>query len=186
VPGIIDYAVVLARLTEGGLRCNYPNSGAFGFAPAAEVLVRGWIAGPDSSIKPELARAAQIVANPAEAAARAWQAVLAGPVWIMPASHWHFELHDGSRDWLAGVLGEIGVDAKTLENRADGSAIESGAQEVPAFTRLLAALLENLRVSDFTLAFPGRPVICLAHHHKQLWWTSTDAKLLEQVSQAGR
>jgi hypothetical protein len=186
VPGIIDYSVVLARMTEGGFRCNYPNSGAFGFAAAAEVSIRGWITAPDATIKPDLARVAQTVANPAVAAAAAWQAALPGPAWIMPASHWHFELHDGSRDWLAGLLAEIGVDSKLLENRADGSAIEFGGDEITPFTRLLAGLLDHLRVSDFTLYFPGRPVLCLVHHHKQLWWTTPDATLLEQVSKAVR
>jgi hypothetical protein len=35
----------------------------------------------------------------------------------------------------------------------------------------------NLAGSDFALAFPGRPVICTVHHHKQLWWTTTDPEI---------
>jgi hypothetical protein len=184
VPGIIDYSVVLARMTESGLRCNYPNGGAFGFHENA--MIRGWIGAPDPTIKQGLASQTQTVLNPAEAAGRVWREALAGAAWIMPASHWHFELHDASSAWLAGLLGEIGVDARLLENRADGAAIEFGGGEIAAFTRLLGGLLDKLQVSDFTLAFPGRPVLCLVHHHRQLWWSTTDAALMERIAGLGR
>jgi hypothetical protein len=49
--------------------------------------------------------------------------------------------------------------------------------ERAAMELLVAALLENLRMSDFMLAFPGRPALCTIHHHKQLWWQTTDAAL---------
>ena len=37
--------------------------------------------------------------------------------------------------------------------------------------------------SDFMIAFPGRPALCTLHHHKQLWWSSTDAKIMQAVEE---
>ena len=49
----------------------------------------------------------------------------------MPMSHWHFELHDGSRDWMPDMLKQVGVDPVQLESRADGSALEFTARNPP-------------------------------------------------------
>ena len=179
MPAILDYAVVLSRMTADGFRCNYPNGGSFSFPTPP--LVRGWITSPDQTIRLELANQLRTVPYPAESAAVLWQTALSGPAWIMPASHWHFEFHDGSRDWMADVLRVIQINPVMLENRPDASAIEFVPHESAAFTRLLAALLSNLRVSDFSIAFPGRPALCTVHHHNQLWWTSTDANLIGQI-----
>jgi hypothetical protein len=46
---------------------------------------------------------------------------------------------------------------------------------------LVSQLLTHLRTSDFMLAFPGGPVLCTVHHHKQLWWQTTDAGLHEAL-----
>jgi hypothetical protein len=43
---------------------------------------------------------------------------------------------------------------------------------------LVGGLLGRLLGSDFMLAWPGRPAVCTVHHHKQLWWTTTDPELL--------
>jgi hypothetical protein len=186
MPAIIDYPIVLERMTAGGFRCNYYNSGAFGFP--AMPLVRGWIGPPDSTIKADLIPGVRYVKPPyesrlARAAAEIWKTVLPGAAWVMPMSHWHFELHDGSRDWMPASLEEIGVDSKRLENRADGAALEFVLEEAAAFTRFLESLLGNLRVSDFLIAFPGRPALCTVHHHKQLWWMTTDEVLVERVDE---
>jgi hypothetical protein len=112
------------------------------------------------------------------------QGALPGEVWVMPTSHWHFEFHDGSRDWLADALGAAQVDpaccgiaptAARLNLRLGNHLLEP----------LLRQLLEKLTVSDFLLAFPGRPVLCLAHHHRQLWWTTTDAAQVDQAADCG-
>jgi hypothetical protein len=185
LPAIIDYPIVLDRMTRRGFRCNYPNSGAFGFRDTPQI--RGWIGPADASIKPELSPIIQFMPPPYEAnlvagAVRVWQTILCGPAWIMPASHWHFEFHDGSRDWMPGLIAGIGIDPNLLRDRADGSAIEFSWQETAEFSHLLSGLLTGLKVSDFSMAFPDWPVLCLVHHHKQLWWTSADEKLIERVS----
>lgn len=187
MPKIIDYPQVLRRMTEQGFVCNYPNSGAFGFPHAPEY--RGWIGPEDSTIKPafrDLLRKfpAPYEANLASSATDVWQKLLPGPVWLMPMSHWHFELHDGSRTFLADRLAEIHVDATALTDRADGSALEFDFQESAEFRVLVQALLEGLRGSDFLLAFPDRPVLCVIHHHKQLWWVSSDSQWLARIDAA--
>ena len=187
MPSIIDYSAVLSRMTSAGFRCNYHNSGAFGFPAKSPTIIRGWIGPPDLTIKSSLLPFIKSVPPPYEsnlaaAAAGAWTKCLPGPVWVMPMSHWHFELHDGSRDWMPSLLKEIGVDPAQLESRADGSAIEFTESESARFTQLLAALLSDLRVSDFSMAFPGHQVVCMVHHHKQLWWTAADVALIDQIS----
>jgi hypothetical protein len=182
LPAIIDYSSVQARMKSAGLVCNYHNSGAFGFSAKSKVIIYGWIGPGDATIKPTLLEQVKMVTAPyesnlAQLAALVWETVLPGTVWIMPMSHWHFELHDGSRDWMPQALQEISVDPKQLEDRADGSALEFVIAEKESFTRLLTGLFTNLRVSDFLLAFPDRPVVCMVHHHKQLWWQTTDPML---------
>jgi hypothetical protein len=188
MPTIIDYPSVLQRMTAAGFKCNYYNSGAFGFAGDAAVLYRGWIGPPDSTIKPQFIPLLRTVAAPhaatlAAAAVKLWQQIPAPAVWVMPKSHWHFELHDGSREWLPGVLNEIGVDPANLENRADGSAVEFTAGEAASFQRLVTALLEGLKVSDFSLAFPGCPIVATLHQHTQIWWSTTDPALIGVLDQ---
>jgi hypothetical protein len=186
MPAIIEYAAVLQRMTAEGFVCNYPNSGAFGFASHVEPLIRGWIGPPDATIKPGLLPMVKPFpppweANLAAAFVHLWQSALPGEVWLMPASHWHFEFHDGSRDWLADAMRAAQVDPAILYDRADGSAVAFAISEIPLLEPLLRQLLEHLTVSDFMLAFPGQAVLCLVHHHKQLWWMSTDAAFMEQA-----
>jgi hypothetical protein len=184
MPVIIDYSRVLEHMTAMGYRCNYYNSGAFGFKQTP--LVRGWIGPDDPTIKPELRADIRSVPPPYEAALAysqlvAWQKVLPGNIWLMPMSHWHFEFHDGSRDWLASQLIIHGVDVEELRDRADGSALEFGPEQGAMFSLILNLLLRNLRVSDFMIAFPGHPALCTVHHNKQLWWMTNDAKILEGI-----
>jgi hypothetical protein len=35
-------------------------------------------------------------------------------------------------------------------------------------------MIRNLAGSDFLAAFPARPALCTLHHHKQLWWQTTE------------
>jgi hypothetical protein len=189
MPRIIDYEHVLARMTGErgqGMVCNYFNSGAFGFPRGAAVEILGWIGPADGTIREEmLARVrevrAPIEATLAAAAAGMWQAELRGPVWVMPASHWAYELDFGSREWMPGVLRNIGVDFTALSPRTNAAAIEFGEEEQGGFGELLKSLLTNLATSDFTVAFPGRAILCTVHHHKQLWWQTTDSALMRRI-----
>ena len=50
------------------------------------------------------------------------------------------------------------------------------------FPRLAVPIATILSgVIDFALAFPGRPIVCTLHHHKQIWWTSSDRQLLSSL-----
>jgi hypothetical protein len=184
LPWIVDYEQVLSQMTGQGLRSLYYNSGAFGFAERATVYSIGWMGPEDSSLKPEARELAVQVAAPYEATlanlvVRAWQDHLPGKVWLMPKSHWAYELDYGSRDWMPSLLERAGVDAGLLQIRTNAAAIEFNLAETRSLSHVIETLLRMLLGSDFALAFPGRPVACTLHHHKQVWWQSSDAELIE-------
>jgi hypothetical protein len=177
MPNIIDYKIVLRQLESEGLKCHYPNGGSFGFPAGGEV--RGWLGPADDSIRAEMKGNTRSVKEPFEAnlvewASRAWRRILPGEVWVMPASHWSFELTHGNQGWLPGLLLSVGVDSSLLIGRTDAAAIEFLLSEEERFQAFLAGLLRGLTGSDFMLAFPGRGTVCTVHHHKQLWWVSVD------------
>ena len=51
MPLVIDYPLVLSRLSTEGLRCNYHNSGSFGFPRGVKTSIRGWIGPADLTIR---------------------------------------------------------------------------------------------------------------------------------------
>ncbi len=182
---IIDYAKVLERLTGQGLHCNYPNGGAFGYTLESRPRIRAWIGPDDATIRPALKSHTRKVALPYEATLanlvlRAWREVLPGVVWMMPGSHWSFELRHGAADWLPEVIRNIGLDPVAIAARTDGSAVEFVEGESESFATFLQSLLEKLHGSDFFMAFPGHPIIGTVHHHKQIWWV-TPQKGLEDA-----
>ena len=186
MPWIVDYVQVLAQMRSQGLRDLYYNSGAFGFSNESVVESVGWIGGEDPTLRPaarDLARsvpppyAEELIAR----VVRAWREHLPGPVWVMPTSHWAYELDFGSRDWMAALLEHSGIDSGLLQPRTNAAAIEFTLNEADAFSHLAEGLLRMLFGSDFALAFPGKPVVCTLHHHKQVWWTSTDHALIESL-----
>jgi hypothetical protein len=188
VPRIVEYPELLGAMHALQLRSLYYNSGAFGFEPAVDAKSVGWICAEDSSLRPEARQLAQLVPTPAARElpgllTRAVTELLYGPIWVMPKSHWAFELDFGSKAWMPQALGEVGVDASLLEQRTTGDAIEFGADEVPLLTSFVTQLMTNLTGSDFALAAPGKPIVCTLHHHKQVWWTTTDLALLQSLQQ---
>jgi hypothetical protein len=190
MPSIVDYPRVIVALNSLGMRCLYHNSGAFGFAPEQETRFVGWIGPPDPTLRPAAAaRAVQIRAPYESTLARmavdAWQSYLSGALWIMPMSHWAFELNHGpSSQWLPAMLEEIGIDPEVLRPRNTGDAIEFMADESGAARQLLQRLLESLTASDFVMAFGAHRIVCTVHHHKQLWWVSTDPALIASLERA--
>ena len=86
---------------------------------------------------------------------------------------------------LVGAGGKAfvsGADISQFEkNRNNAAAIEFGASEIEPFKHFTERLLMMLQSSDFMLAFPGRQVLCTLHHHKQLWWTTTEPGLIESI-----
>ena len=110
MPMIVDYPIVLERMEREGFRCLYHNSGAFGFLDESGSGSVGWIGAADATLKPAVRMLARMVAGPVEEnlaalAVRAWEDHLSGPVWVMPKSHWAYELEFGSREWMGALLG---------------------------------------------------------------------------------
>jgi len=188
MPRIVEYPELLDAMHGLQLRSLYYNSGAFGFESGIDARSIGWICDEDSSLRPEARQLARLIPRPAEQElahrlTRAVAEVLPAPVWIMPKSHWAFELDFGSRAWMPQALAQIGVDASGLASRTTGDAIEFGPSDIPLFSGFVQQLLTNLAGSDFAVAFPSRPVIGTLHHHKQIWWTTTDLNLLNSLEQ---
>jgi hypothetical protein len=186
VPSIVNYPVVLNTLLGAGLESLYHNSGAFGFPRTAPAHHVGWIGPKDTTIKESALPLIRRVAEPyapalADLAVRMWIEHLPGPVWLMPRNHWAFELDHGNSGWMPDVLRGVGIDPAALSGRNDGAAIEFAADEAATLAPALEKLLTGLWGSDFALAWPGRPILCTVHHHTQLWWTTTDAELLEAL-----
>jgi hypothetical protein len=182
MPTIVDYPIVLERMEGEGFRCLYHNSGAFGFVDEDGTESVGWIGAADETIKPAARVLAREVPPPIEEnltvlAMRVWREHLPGSVWVMPKSHWAYELEFGSREWMEALLEKIGIDPALLSERNNAAAIEFEADETEQFQLFLRQLLTKLAGSDFFLAFPGRRTICTVHNHKQLWWTTGDESI---------
>src|ERR1700759_5612885 len=100
MPWIIDYSVVLEQMREQRFKSLYYNSGAFGFPPEIQPQIVGWIGPEDSTIKPEAMNTVIKIPPPFEEnlshmLVTAWQTLLPGKLWIMPMSHWSYELDLG-------------------------------------------------------------------------------------------
>ena len=186
MPSIVEYDLVLRRMAAVGLECKYFNSGAFGFGRGVMTSYIGWVGPPDASIRPAAMEHVRRVAEPfepnlARLAARAWLELFPGPVWVMPKSQWGYELDFGSKAWLPDALRRAGIDPAKLSARTDSPAIELMPDEADHFSAFTETLLANLIGSDFALGFPDHPVACSLHHHKQIWWVSNDAKIIEAI-----
>jgi len=189
VANILEYQIALQRLQQQGLVCNYFNGGAFGFPKGTPVTTLGWISEEDPTIRPEMRPNLRKFPPPGEAtlakaAVAAWVNEMPSPAWLMPLSHWAFELDFGSRNWLPKLIGTAGLnlDPQALAGRTDASPIEFSSAEQTELQTFIQTLLENLVSSDFMLAFPSQPILCTIHHHKQLWWRSSDKALIERIS----
>ena len=186
MPKVLDYGDAMGVLPPRRIVCVYPNSGALGFAPDVVTHSVGWIGPDDPTIRPAVRRITHSIPPPFETnlarlLVSAWREILPGVAWVMPASHWAFELDFGSGSWLRDVLRDIGVDPARLDPLTTGAPIEFAPDESASLEQLACALLKHLAQSDFTIAFPDHPVICRLHHHKQLWWTSTDATMIDAL-----
>jgi hypothetical protein len=189
MPSIIDYSAALDRLLSLGMVCNYHNSGSFALRPGTDVIYRGWIGPEDSTIRPAFRDVVRSVPLPharnlAEGLRQVWLTRLPGPVWIMPASHWAFEMDFGSGTWLPGLLGQIGIDPGLLKGLNTAAPIEFAPAEAGAATQFAAGLLQNLTGSEFTAAFPEHKALCILHHHTQIWWMCENPELIAAIDAA--
>src|SRR5438045_1723333 len=100
-------------------KSSYYNSGAFAFGPEVDVEIVGWIGPPDPTIKPHALEQASKIPEPYESnlarlLIRAWRENLSGRLWVMPMSHWSYELDFGSHEWMPALLNQIGIDPASL------------------------------------------------------------------------
>jgi hypothetical protein len=191
MPWIIEYEVVLEHMRQHGFKCNYHNSGAFAFPDPPAPQVQGWLGPPDETIRPQIRPLTRQVAEPyeenlAKLCTKVWRQHFPTRVWAMPMSHWSYELNYGSRDWMPALIENIDLDPGLLEGRNNAAAIEFSLEESRLMEYFVQRLLEMLLGSDFTLAFVGKPVLCTVHHHKQLWWQTTDGGMLLALGDAVR
>ena len=186
MPTVVAYSTVVREMERLGARCIYPNGGAFDFEDRSAAMSVGWIGPEDPTIRPEAMHLVRRIREPYESnlarlLVEAWRRVAPGPVWVMPKSHWAYELRFGSRGWMPGLLDDVGLDVNALETKSEADAIEFVREESEAFERLARRLLERLEASDFAVAFPDVPVIGALHHHKQIWWTTIDTRVLAGI-----
>jgi hypothetical protein len=187
MPRVVDYKTASQQLRDAGFVSLYHNSGAFGFAPGANVEMLGWIGPADNTIRPELLQRVRQVSVPyaltlAELARQAWQSHLGGECWLTPKSHWHYELHFGNRAMLEAILPRLGIAVGTLRDRNDGSPIVFSSDEGELFRDTITRMLRELHFSDFLLLFPTRATVCTIHHHEQLWWQTTDPAVADALA----
>jgi hypothetical protein len=176
MPRIIDYPQVLATMQSRGFVSLYHNAGAFGFASDADVQTIGFIAAPDPTIRPQAQRFVKVTPDPA-AELMTMARALEGDAWLMPKSHWHYELHFGNRELLESLLPTIGIEPAALRERNDGSAISFSREEHSSLTGAIRRLLDGLQGSDFLLAFPDAQTLATIHHHRQIWLQSHPPRL---------
>src|SRR5438477_11303509 len=105
MPAIIDYAKVLKEMQSNGFVSLYHNSGAFGFPENVRIHTLGFITMDDPTIRPAAREFVRIVNDPAEHFPD-----IDADAWLMPKSHWHYELHFGNREMLEALLRTIGID----------------------------------------------------------------------------
>jgi hypothetical protein len=190
VATIVDYQLVLAQMTARGFRCAYYNSGAFAFAgdQVERVRIVGWIGPDDPSIRADLPATLLRVGPPYEQnltrmLRRVWPGRIDGPAWVVPKAHWSFELNHGNRDWLASTIERAGLDPQQLLTRTDAAAVAFEAGEVDLLETMVESLLINLSGSDFAILFPRHTHLLTIHHHKQLWWQTTDEAFAEVLAE---
>lgn len=190
MPWIIDYDLAAQQLQQKhGLKCNYHNSGAFGFVDGTSVQHLAWIGPEDPTIRPAARPFVRTIQPPyeetlAKLATTLWQRDFPGRIWAMPMSHWAYELNFGSREWMPALLEHIEIDPGLLENRNNAAPIEFAPDEHGHFQHFSQRLLEMLMGSDFMFVHLSHPLLCTLHHHKQLWWSTTDAGILQTLEKA--
>ncbi len=182
LPSIVAYATVVQSLAGQQFKSLYYNSGAFGFARETSTVSRGWIGKPDASIRDAALPLVRQVAEPyekelAKLFTQAWTRFLPGVLWMMPKSHWAFELKFGSRDWMPAALAALAVDWKPLQGLNTAPALEFVPDEADRLSTFVSQLLSRLKQSDFQCVFPGRRTICTIHSRGQLWWTTTETSI---------
>ena len=179
---------MLSRLQNQGLKSLYHNSGAFGFANGVPTISRGWIGPEDASIAPAGRAIACQIAPPFESNlaalfTRFWRNNSPAPIWIMPKSHWAYELQFGGRQWLSDALNDIGIHSDLLMHLNNATAVEFQPAEEKTVHIFIQNLLTNLVGSDFQAVFADSTTICTIHSRSQLWWTTVVPAIADRLDE---
>lgn len=191
---IVDYAIVLQTLTAQGLKCLHYNGGVFGFLQDTPVRHVGWLTGDDPTLTAVARASAHLVSPPTSSTLsrgliETWTSNLAGPLWILPGSHWAYELTYGGQKKLADLLNRLSIAPDSLSNRTTADAIAFELSDIEPAMAFCTHLLDLLNVTDFTAIWPQSRVTALLHHHRQIWWTLPENwqnEAAESVSRFGR
>lgn len=191
---VVDYGRVQAELGGKGLRCLYHNSGSWGFGDPTKVRAVGWILADDVTLRPgarEVARVLDGIDELVTGVMSTWERV-GGDLWLLPGSHWAYELDFGTPA-MEAVLHRWGVKgAEGLVGRNDGSAVRFGLSggvdgvDEAAAAGILKELLGCGTTSDYQIVFPSLPLTGIAHHHVQVWWQTEDTELAGWLSGFGK
>lgn len=199
MPVIIDYSIVRQTLQAAGLECLYHNSGSWGYPPPAhstspspspllgkEIFTLGLLLADDPTLRQQARPMAKLIDKPVPASlAYHVLGALAGlsqPLWLMPGSHWAYELTFGTppmTDWLeqAGL-----TDAQQLTARNDGSAVAFSPAEFSKLAGVLSQFWSFRTDSDYRLYAPNGQAIVHVHHHRQAWVLTPNEGIIKILS----
>ena len=104
--------------------------------------------------------------NLSNALVRAWQKYLPGVAWVLPKSHWSFELHHAQRPALHEALRTLQIDIADLAPLPNAAAIAFEPDEADTFGPFVETILAQDVASDFAVLFPNHPAVVTLHHHK--------------------
>jgi hypothetical protein len=186
MPEVLSYQQVETVLRAKSLRCLYFNSGSWGFTEQAGAV--GWLLGDDPTLTPAARKIARVVGPVDQLVAAVLEAChrVGGEIWILPGSHWAYELDFGTPTML-DVLRRadvVGVDG--LVGRNDGSAVRFLATEQSQLAGVLRELFSTGTTSDYQLILPEMPVLAILHHHVQVWWQAKDMEFCQWATGRGK
>jgi hypothetical protein len=183
MPRLIPHDSVLPIAAQDRLRCVYHHGGAFEFVDGP-TLFRGWLTRDDPTVRPELRAVCRLVVE-SELIHRLLGLLVAigNRAMILPTSHWAHELD--AHPWLGDALAQTGTDASVLRGLNEAAAVGFDLPgERASLDGLLRALLAGLDQSDFTLLVPGVRLMVTLHHHRQVWWRTTNPELAARIDLA--
>jgi hypothetical protein len=185
MPTVVNYEQVLTVADRMRLRSVYYNSGAFDFGSAPTHIV-GWLGPDDPTLRSDLQALTARVSIPyarnlSTALMHAWRTLLPGTAWVLPKSHWSFELQHAHRPALHAALRALAIDVAHLSSLPSAAAaLAFEPDEANALGTLVETIFTENVSSDFALLFPDRPAILTLHHHQQIWLQTTDPILAQQ------
>ena len=115
----------------------------------------------------------------ADLTVRAWEALLPGPAWVMPKSNWAIRVGLWQQGLDAAGAAQLGIDPSVLLHHTNAPAIEFATTEREHFREFHSNASAKPDGQRLRLAWPTHRVTCTLHHHKQLWWVTDQAAILD-------